>query len=287
MWNELQKKFPKQWNSTSSNILKAASIIVEAKDTLATPLYKTLKQKLQLSDRIAQGLVKIGRTKRFYDDDVKSILPDSWGTIEALSSLDVSKLNELVKLGGLHRKLTRKEVEKHLKRPSAMVETVDWSHTNKVITVRVDKDMKDARYIEKVKEAIIQTIDTLKDFDEMISVHYEDHMLDIKVNESEIMKVSREFTRDQKLGLKWGKKICSFERRRQRRNASSVERQRVALHQITRGWSALETKSEYIEDEDDLKHAFSELGIDWIDVDELMRDPSIGEREYEKLKRTS
>jgi hypothetical protein len=284
MWKDLAKKFPKHWNRTADNILDAAAVMVEAKKTLAAPYYKDFKKHLKLTDRIAQALVKIGKTKRFYDQDVRSKLPDSWGTMEALSQLTSNKLEQLIESGMLNTKLKRTDIEKLLNRKNAKKSEQDWSHTRKLVTIRIDRDCENPNYAQQVKESVMQTVENLRNEYDMISVHLEDHELDEQLCEKHYKKMEREMSREKREAFKWGQRICVLRRKQLKSNASLPDKQLAASGQKVFSWNREETK--IITDEDGLELAFSELGIDWIDVDELMRDPDIGKRAYEKLLKT-
>ena len=283
MWKALAKKFPKRWNRTADSIFDAATVMVEAKTSLPSPFYRDLRKNLNLSDRVAQALVRIGKTKRFYDLEVRSKLPDSWGTIEALSKLSVSKLDQLISSGMLNTKLKRNEIERILygnnKNPAQ-----DWSHTRKVITVRIDKDCKDPDYVNQIKESVINTVENLRNEYGMISVHTEDHELAGLVSDENIKKMLNEMNGDRQEGLQWGKKICMLRRRQLKGAAPKSDKIAASRRQKVFSWNMDETK--FITDEDGLALAFSELGIDWIDVDDLMRDPEIGRKAYDKLLKT-
>lgn len=284
MWKQLARKYPNHWNRTADNILDAATVMVEAKTTIAAPLYRDLRKNLNLSDRVAQALVKIGRTKRFYDQEVRSKLPDSWGTMEALSQLRSNKLEELIASGVLNRNLKRVYVDKLLNRKNAKKTEQDWSHTRKLVTIRIDSDCEDPNYAQRVKESVIQTVENLRTEHEMISVHLEDHELDEQLCDEHYKKMEREMTREKREAFKWGQRICKL-RCKQLKGAASVSDKLAASRgQKTPSWKMEETK--IFTDEDGLEQAFSELGVDWIDVDELMRDPDIGKRAYEKLLKT-
>ncbi len=283
MWKELEKRFPKHWNKTAENILKAAFVLLEAKKTLPPPFYKEMRKSLELSDRIAQALVKIGKTKRLYDKDVKSRLPDSWGTLEALIKLPVNKLEQLISSGMLNRKLKRIDIEKMLYGTNNVVKQ-DWSHTNKVITVRIDKDCKDPNYINEIKKSLCLTVDNLKSEYEMTGIHIEDHELDVQVSEENTKRWLDDMNGAKQEGLQWGKKICMLMRKKGKANATKADKIANARGQRSFSWDMDETK--FITDEEGLQAAFGELGIDWIDVDELMRDPEIGREAYEKLRKT-
>jgi hypothetical protein len=281
MRKQIEKKFPKHWNTTSETILDAASVLVEAH---TRPDYKQLKKSWNLSDRTSQALVKIGKMKRFYDADVRPLLPDSWGTLEVLSAITGRKFEELVSTGKLNKNFTRKSAESILYGATKTPQE-DWSQTEKLLTVRVGRNNKNPEYIKRVKEALYQTIETLREFEELVDVQIEDHHLDERVADSLYRQAAREMKREEREGFNWGVKICKLRRRQLKAAASPSERKQVACGQLTRNWSMEETK--VILDKEGLERAFSELGIDWIDVDELLRDPDLGKRAFEKLKKQS
>jgi hypothetical protein len=204
--------------------------------------------------------------------------------MEALSQLTSNKLEQLIESGMLNTKLKRTDIEKLLNRKNAKKPKEDWSHTRKVLTVRVDKDCKDANYLTQIKESVMQTVENLRNEYDMISVHAEDHELDVQIDDENGENINREMTRDRQEALKWGKKICMMLRRQLKATAKPSDKLAAASGQKVFPWNRAETK--IFTDEDGLELAFSELGFDWFSIDELMRDPSLGKRAYEKLLKT-
>lgn len=135
--------------------------------------------------------------------------------------------------------------------------------------------------MNQIKESVMQTVENLRNEYDMISVHAEDHELADQIDDENGEKINREMTRNRQAALKWGKKICMLRRKQLKAAAPLSDKIAASRGQKVFAWNMEETK--IFTDEEGLKQAFSMLDIDWIDVDELMRDPDIGRKEYEKL----
>lgn len=279
---QFKRAFPRQWSKNAQTILEAASVLVEAEKELDKFSFNDLRRNLQLSKRTDQRLRKVGRDKRLYASAIKKKLPDSWGTIEKISSLSETKFRKLVDSGLLRSTISRREVEDFKRGETKAKKKQDWQHWEKLITIRV-KSFVDEVEANEIINDVSEAVYGMNHIRETDVVQIEDHGLVEKIESRKFKTIQRDIDKAAKDGLRWGKKICRYMVNQQKKKASDSEKKMVKLGQATRSWSMDETR--IITDFDDLQTAFDQLGIQELTAEELRHNPDAGHRFYEQLTR--
>ena len=283
-FTKFKNRFPNEWQRNANSVLDAGKVLAEAKKELNRKRFQELGAALGLNEKMRQRLTKIGHCKQIYQKRISSHLPDSYATIEKIAGMTLDQFQEALKKKLIRKDTTRQEIERFLSKGKD-AETKDWSGTRPVITVRLDSDVKNPEYVRKVMEAVKQTVDTLREHEEMISVHAQDHgYLDV-LEAKEERKQSAEWSKTNKEALKWGKRLVRDELSRRRKKTPDWQKKSAKVHHTPLFWN--EEEYTKITSMEQLEAALSELGFDFetYDPDKFIDDVKriLGQRD--KLKR--
>lgn len=276
------KQVPKKWDADTGSIMKTARVLASAKNELPRPMYKDLVAKLGFTSRLGQRIKKLGTDQRLYDPVVLTGLPDSWGTIEQIHLLDDKKFEELVSSGRLKPTITRQEVL-NFKNGRKAAEKKSWAGSEKLVTIRV-RGVQDPIEAQELLDEFLTASEALNKQYECTVVEVEDHQLPSKVEKRQFEKLQRDFDRAYKNGLKVGRQICRYVTRQMKKQSPDWLKQQVKRGQKNTTWSMEENHSPQCYE--GLEAAFGELNID-LDVEELQRDPEVGQRYFDKLKESN
>jgi hypothetical protein len=102
------------WNKQVESIVETGRLLIEAKEQLRHGEFsKMIKEKLPFGERTAQRLMAIANHPVLSKPTHVSVLPPSWGTLYALTDLDVpdEALEELIAAGKINPETERADVD--------------------------------------------------------------------------------------------------------------------------------------------------------------------------------
>lgn len=106
----ISKKFIKDFNQSTSNIIHNCKVLAEAREDLTDKAWKNLQQKINLSERVTQMLTKIGNNKILTNTKYINVLPGTYGAIYQLTKFSDTKLKSLLDSGKISSSTTRQQV---------------------------------------------------------------------------------------------------------------------------------------------------------------------------------
>lgn len=259
-YTDFKERFPEDWQRDAESILEAAKVLTDAKGELHKKRFKELAAALGLNEKTRQRLTKIGSRKQLYQKRIRPKLPNSYATIEKIAGLSASELDEAIQKNLINKDTSRADVERLLS-SGDKIEKQDWSGTRPVITIRVDADVKDYDYVKKLMDSVKQTIDMLRENENMVSVHAQDHgYLDI-LEAKEERRHSAEWSKTIREALKWGKRLVRDELSRRRKKTPDWKKKSAKAHHTPLFWN--EEEYTKITSMAQLEAALSELGFDF------------------------
>jgi hypothetical protein len=155
--SKAKKEWESDFQSSSTNALKNATIIAKLRRTLK-PLkhYRRFIDSVGLSERNATRLVRIGeRDKDSILTNNINNLPNSYATIDIICRFDDKVLLKHFKSGKISRKSTRKDIhillgDKEVSRRTGLPQSLSTS--SPFTEVRVTSSLKDLSQIEKLNK---------------------------------------------------------------------------------------------------------------------------------------
>jgi hypothetical protein len=155
--SKAKKEWESDFQSSSTNALKNATIIAKLRRTLK-PLkhYRRFIDSIGLSERNATRLVRIGNKDKdlILTNNINN-LPNSYATIDIICRFDDKVLLKHFKSGKISRKSTRKDIhillgDKEVKRRTGLPQSLSTS--SPFTEVRVTSSLKDLSQIEKLNK---------------------------------------------------------------------------------------------------------------------------------------
>lgn len=98
---------------TTDDILRTCSVIASAKDALSPDDFRDLRDRAPITDKVWSKLLQIGLDTRL--EGLKDSLPSKWSTIYQVHTLSDEELQDAVKDGAIHPKVSQGTLTRYLK----------------------------------------------------------------------------------------------------------------------------------------------------------------------------